>query len=456
MGAHATRRSWRVRSAALRLAALGAGLALAGGAIWLLTGPSAAKRRAPGIPRLAVGPFHAHHTPGDLAYFPRQLERSLARRLGGLKGIIVLDPGDPRPPDLRLDGEVERTAASMRLDYHLRDLAEGRLVGGGLVQGAMVDLFRLQDQVAEDIAESLSSELHIAVHAETPPRPTRDMLAYDAFLRASDLLEGGAGGSPRLQALALLEEAIARDSTFALAQVALGRALAAGLPDPRDEAGLQAALSHCRRAVNLAPALAAAHLCLGDLGQGLDDLDAALQAYRSAADLDPGSLAAWRGAGRLALRLRRLDEAVTALERVVALGDESEPAIGDLGRARHWASRARHQARPLLERAVELGHAAIRGEADPTHLHLRLAEYHALLAEEDKARRHLQDALAAWPEAPDVLFHAGVVCSELERREEALSWLQQAARNGTPRRLLRDAVELDGLRDEPRFTALVN
>jgi serine/threonine-protein kinase len=212
----------------------------------------------------------------------------------------------------------------------------------------------------------------------------------------------------------------------------------------------------CAEAVRVDTSQVAGHLCVGDLHLQTDDAEAALLAYRQALAADPAALEASRQFGRVALRLRRFGEAAAALARVIELGDESEQALGDLGRARHWEAAGPDLARPYLQRAVEQGHAALRSSPDATALHLRLAEYHALLAQEDQARRHLHHAVTAAPDQPDVLFRAAVVYSEMEQREEALSWLQRATRGGASLSLLRDAVELDGLRDEPRFAALVN
>jgi hypothetical protein len=53
-----------------------------------------------------------------------------------------------------------------------------------------------------------------------------------------------------------------------------------------------------------------------------------------------------------------------------------------------------------------------------------------------------------------VLIFGAVVYVDLNDRSTALSWLERAQRGGMVAAELRDWIELDGLKGEPRYTAL--
>ena len=55
---------------------------------------------------------------------------------------------------------------------------------------------------------------------------------------------------------------------------------------------------------------------------------------------------------------------------------------------------------------------------------------------------------------PHVLIFGAVVYMDLADRPTALSWLERAKRGGMVAAELRDWIELDGLKGEPRYAAL--
>ncbi len=86
----------------------------------------------------------------------------------------------------------------------------------------ITDVFQVQGDIAEKVARALQVTLTPATQQTLTERPTKDLAAYDAYLRAEGYLASGNSPAIVRRAIAACEEAIEHDSTFALAWVRLG------------------------------------------------------------------------------------------------------------------------------------------------------------------------------------------------------------------------------------------
>ena len=80
------------------------------------------------------------------------------------------------------------------------------------------DVFALQSEIAQKVADQLGAQVSSVEKAAIEEPPTTDLVAYDAYLRAKDLING-ITFSPRakedlFQAVELLDQAVARDPSF--------------------------------------------------------------------------------------------------------------------------------------------------------------------------------------------------------------------------------------------------
>ncbi len=128
----------------------------------------------------------------------------------------------------------------------------------------MADVFRVQGEIASKVAEAMRLTLGVADQARLVEVPTRDPVAYDAFLRAEAMFASGATSSAELRRIiAGYERALSVDTAFAdaWARLAGARALlyANGVPNP--ELAKQAREA-ADRALRLAPTRALGHRAL--------------------------------------------------------------------------------------------------------------------------------------------------------------------------------------------------
>ena len=105
------------------------------------------------------------------------------------------------------------------------DVRGGADGGAGGLNSAITDVCRGQGDIGDKVAQKRQVALTHAAQQTIADKPTKDVVAYDVFLRAQRLeKEGGPQASVKRQAISLYREAVGRDSTFALAWAGMARA----------------------------------------------------------------------------------------------------------------------------------------------------------------------------------------------------------------------------------------
>src|SRR6516165_491159 len=117
-----------------------------------------------------------------------------------------------------LTGNVQRQGASIRLNAELIDLRKKARVWAEQYDRNFSDLFALQNLIAQKIANKLGVGGSPAEQSALQLAPTTDLISYDAYLRAKDLLYDIALSTRQkedlFQAVELLDQAVARDPGF--------------------------------------------------------------------------------------------------------------------------------------------------------------------------------------------------------------------------------------------------
>jgi TolB-like protein/tRNA A-37 threonylcarbamoyl transferase component Bud32 len=120
-----------------------------------------------------------------------------------------------------LEGSVRREAGRIHLNAQLIDTRTDAHVWAQEYDRDLNDVFALQSEIAQKVTDQLGAETSSTEKAAIQEPPTTDLVAYDSYLRAKDLINGIAF-SPRakedlMQTVQLLDQAIARDPLFFLA-----------------------------------------------------------------------------------------------------------------------------------------------------------------------------------------------------------------------------------------------
>jgi DNA-binding winged helix-turn-helix (wHTH) protein/Tfp pilus assembly protein PilF len=194
-------------------------------------------------------------------------------------------------------GSYQRYGDRVRITARIVNVASGEAIADAKVDGALTDIFQLQDQVVAQF----SQELGITVlRPSSVRRETPSLEAYRAFtegwlhLETLDLRE-----IP--QAIAQFEKAIHIDSRYALAWTGLASAELAAYEVTRSDNApaadlLNRAIDHARRAIEFDDTLAEAHATLALLLVSAWKTEEAVRAARRAVALEPSN---WRHFFRL-------------------------------------------------------------------------------------------------------------------------------------------------------------
>ena len=263
-----------------------------------------------------------------------------------------------------LEGSVQRAGDVVRVAIDLTDGETGFSIWSKRVDARLTDIFAFQTEIARTVATALS----VRMATEDPaPGGTRNVAAYEAYLRGKALYNLSKDEKTDREAKALYENAIAADSDFALAHAALSRVLSsiasAYAPGPEIKPTFAAAIAEGRKAVALAPKLAEAHLALGyAIFAGQLDIKNSRASYDQAYLYGRGSADNLLLYALYTVRARRSAEARAAIERAVALdplNPRTHRAAGIIGFAtRDYARAATH-----FRRALELNPAMSNANA---------------------------------------------------------------------------------------------
>jgi serine/threonine-protein kinase len=368
------RRPWVVAAAAIGIVSVAAGVVeLRRAATGALSG-SAMPIPASG-PTLAVLPF-ANVGAAEDAYFAAGVGDELVSRLASVAGVRVMSPGSTRQyrnttkprrevarelgVDYLLDGHVrwdrsDSAARRVRVTVELVRTRDGSSVWADHYDARTEDLFNVEGQIGERVAEALEVALRARERKSISARPTENFEAYSYYLRGEALRtaqEDEVHNMPR--AVEMFERAVALDPKFALAYARLAKAHSSLYGANTDRTAKRLALmrSAAETAVRLDPELPEAHIALGAYYYlGAHDYDRALAEFAIAADRQPGSAEVYANRGTLLRRLGRLGEAVANLERASELDPRSSPAAFGVanihGAMRHYADAIRYVDRTI-------------------------------------------------------------------------------------------------------------
>src|SRR5260370_12140025 len=125
-----------------------------------------------------------------------------------------------------LEGTVQRAGGRVRVSAQLIDARTDAHAWAQHYDREIADVFGIENELAEQIVGQLKSKLSTSEKAAIEEKPTGDLAAYDLYLRGRELVEGAVftSGNELFEAIRLLEQAVQRDPSFALAYYQLAHA----------------------------------------------------------------------------------------------------------------------------------------------------------------------------------------------------------------------------------------
>jgi adenylate cyclase len=359
--------------------------------------PASAVLKLPDKPSIAVLPFQNMSGDPEQEYFADGLVEDITTGLSRFKWLFVIARNSTfaykgRSIDIKqvgrelgvryvLEGSVRKAADRVRITAQLIETDQRTHIWAERYDRAINDIFALQDEITTSTVAAIEPSLRQAEIERAKRKRPDNLDAYDLVLRATPFANTGMPDGA-LQAVPLLERALALDPNYALAhgQIAFCHEvlyLRAG----RKEDNRLAAIRHGHAAITLGPDDATA-LTFGGIAIGLVEHNRplSLDAFEAALALSPSAASAYLwgalilgwGAeaeraiewGERGIRLSPFDPWITAAFHGICLG---------------------HFMRARYEESVTAARAAIRSKPGFSISHFLLAAPLVKLGRMDEA-----------------------------------------------------------------------
>ena len=433
--------------------------------------PAPAAPAPAGAPSVAVLAFADMSAARDQGWFCEGAAEEIINTLAGVRGLRVASRAASfrfrdgsadhreiaRLLDVRavLDGSVRKAGDQLRVSAQLVDAADGSVLWSQTFDRKPENILAIQEEIAGATLRALRVALIGADAARVRRREVGDLQAYEFYLRGQQLMRREKTDEARA-AVQLFREAVRRDPAFAEAHAALSGAIAyllARVGDPSQS--LDDARAAGRRALELAPTLAEAHVANAKVLALDGRFDDAAAAFREAIAHEPRNFDAHYFYARFlvtrgdhAAAVRHYETAfevrpddflpvTMAIQEYQALGDKAgeKSAI-----ARSWAA---------IERRLAV-------DPDDSAAYDHGSGVLTLLGRPEDARRFLDKALALRPDDPATHYNAACTAALAGDTERAVDLLERAIALGwvNTQWLMRDN-DLVPLHDHPRFKQLV-
>jgi TolB-like protein/class 3 adenylate cyclase len=223
-------RTWRVRLTGQTSSAVNTGSAVSQPRVLPL----------PDKPSIAVLPFENMSGDPEQEYFADGMVEEIITALSRNRQLFVVARNSSftfkgKAVDIKqvardlgvryvLEGSVRRSGNRIRITGQLIDAASGAHLWADRYDGALGDVFELQDQVAASVVGAIAPSLTQAEMERAKRKPTNSLDAYDCYLRGlTALWQYTKDGTE--QACGLFERSVALDPQFAPAYAVLAGAI---------------------------------------------------------------------------------------------------------------------------------------------------------------------------------------------------------------------------------------
>jgi DNA-binding winged helix-turn-helix (wHTH) protein/TolB-like protein/Tfp pilus assembly protein PilF len=415
--------------------------------------------------------------------------RLVVRSLGSVRKFDGLDQ-DPLAAGRALnvgavlEGHVQRRADHVHLTARLLRVTDGAALWGATFDEDFTDVFALQDAIAEKVATALSLALDDGEQRAMRAGYTRNTDAYMLYLQGRYRV--GKTTQEQIRAgMAFFRKAIDLDPTFALAYAELADAYQV-LPmssdaDPKDAFPLARAAA--QKALQIDDDLAEAHTVLGWTAFSYDwDWAAAEKEFRRAIQLNPGGAEAHLGYGQLLSNTGRDAEAAEQ-GRLARELDPLSPFVNAVSAGFFGGAHRDQEARAVLNKALEIdpdfwiAHGMLGGAAlGEKNYPVAIAEFtrslehsdgsmqavsmlgyaKALAGDRDGAQALLDSLLQQVGQRHVPAIAVATIYVGLGDREQAIAWLDRAYDQRDPRMTYLNVMgRWNPLRTDPRFMAIM-
>ena len=424
-------------------------------------------------PSVAVLPFADLSPEKDQEYFTDGMTEELLQALGAVdglkvpsrtaifalkdKGLTIEEVGERLGVSTVLEGSVRKSGDQLRIAAQLVQVSDGFELWSETYNRTLEDVFSVQDEIASNIAEALQVTLvEDAGSASSDLGGTANSEAYDFFLRGEDYSQEGGSTENLRFAAQMYRQAIELDPNYAQAYAGLTMAhINLYQFDGATEADLEGASQASAKAMELAPGMAEAFAIRAAYLELSGDFPAARTMFETAIQLDPDRPQTYRNFATYLYRLGDFEGAAELYEKAVELDPDDRNSFTTLPQL----YRSLGENSKMLEANARMLAAEERHlELNPDDANSRLLTAFAFLelGQREEAFDRAAQILESGTNDSMMLYNIGCFYSVAEDVDAAIAALEKsvAAGNVQPDWWRQDS-DLDNVRDDPRFDALL-
>ena len=270
------------------------------------------------LPTVTVTPFDSLSDDPAQMYLARGITADLATDLSRLAGLRVIGASRGR---YLVSGSVQRAADHLKVNVRLTDSTTGQQLWSERYEKSLGDLFAVQDDIVARLVAALPVKLSEAERSRLARRYTRNLEAYDYFLRGQAALLTRTHEDNQT-AREMYHKALALDPAFARAYAGLALTHAADYRQQWTDNGPQA-------------------------------LTRAFELAETAARIDPEIVEVQWVLAYVHAQSRRHEQAIVHLNRAIALDPSFADAYALLGSIQTYVGQPA-KAIPLVRTAIHL------------------------------------------------------------------------------------------------------
>lgn len=420
---------------------------------------------------IAVLPFTDMSPGRDQDYFCEGLAEELIdalSRVDGLRvaarsssfvfrgaGVDLIAAGKTLGVDAIVEGSVRKAGDRLRITVQLIDVSNGFHHWSQKFERQLGDIFAIQDEIAASVARTVRGEELSAPERLALRKPETGTEPYEYYLRGRQSLHRMRQEDLQ-HSVEMFRHAIELDAQYAPAWAGLATASALLYEWWGSSAEDLATADHAsERAMHLAPQLAESHVARGYAQAQHRRYDECAVHFETAMRLHPGLYDAYYYFGRACFAHGEIARSAELFARAADVNPEdfqslflAAQSLGMTGR-HDEAQRMNRDSIVRAERALAL---------NPEDIRVLSLGSGALQFDQqiERAIEWAQRALALQPHDMSALMNATCLYAKLGMKDEALTLLERACGRGWGKLdWIEHDPDYDGLRDDPRFKALM-
>ena len=221
--------------------------------------------------------------------------------------------------DVVLQGSVRRYENQISVTARLYDGKDGHEIWSENYDRDLSGIFSIKEDIARQVARSLHVVLPVEAKQRLRRLGTRNIEAYDLYLRGLDYLRKPVDETTLSAALQSLRQSTALDPEFVNAHAAICETHLASYNLSRSPASFGDAEEACQRTLEYESDFSDVHLALGALYRTSGKYEVALHEYEAALDTNPNLADAHIGLAKAQEELGRSAEAEQNLRRAIEI-----------------------------------------------------------------------------------------------------------------------------------------